>query len=284
MSSALRIIPRIDIKGPNLVKGMHLEGLRVLGKPEKFARYYYEEGADEIFYQDVVASLYGRNSLHEIISKTAQEVFIPLTVGGGLRSLDDISSVLRAGADKISINTSAHENPKLIVEASKVFGKSTIVVSIEAIHQPEGFWEAFTDNGRNRTGREVISWAREVQELGAGEIILTSVDKEGTGKGLDLELIRNVHSAINIPLVVHGGIGKIEHAIELINGLKVSGIAMASLIHYHYYKIIGNASGFEDEGNIEFLKSNRSYSNISPIDLKTIKSILKKNNVMCRPI
>ncbi|MBF89513.1 MAG: imidazole glycerol phosphate synthase subunit HisF [Candidatus Marinimicrobia bacterium] len=284
MSSALRIIPRIDIKGPNVVKGMHLEGLRVLGKPEKFASYYYEQGADEIFYQDIVASLYGRNSLHELISKTAKEVFIPLTIGGGLRSLDDISSVLRAGADKVSINTAAHENPNLIVEASKVFGKSTIVVAIEAIKQSQGTYEAFTDNGRNRTGREVVLWAREVEKLGAGEIILTSVDQEGTGKGLDIELIRNVFSAINIPLVVHGGIGKIEHVIELLNELKVSGIAMASLVHYHYYKKIRNTFVFEDEGNIEFLKSNRTYSNISPIDLKTIKSTLNNNSFLCRPI
>ena len=179
MSLALRVIPRLDIKGPNLVKGIHLEGLRVLGKPEQFARFYYEQGADELIYQDVVASLYGRNSLHDIISKTAKDVFIPLTVGGGLRTLDDISAVLRAGADKVSINTAAHKEPSFITKASKMFGKSTIVVAIEAIHQQDGVYQAFTDNGRNRTGRDVVSWAMEIEKLGAGEILLTSVDKEG---------------------------------------------------------------------------------------------------------
>ena len=152
MSVALRIIPRLDIKGPNLVKGVHLEGLRVLGKPEHFAKYYYEQGADELFYQDVVASLYGRNSLHDIISRTAQEVFIPITVGGRIRSLDDVANILRVGADKVSINTAAHENPDLITNASEIFGISTIVVSIEAIKQADGSYMAFTDNGRNYTG------------------------------------------------------------------------------------------------------------------------------------
>jgi len=284
LSLAVRIIPRLDIKGPNLVKGMHLEGLRVLGKPEQFARYYFEQGADELIYQDVVASLYGRNSLRDIISKTAKEVFIPLTVGGGLRSLEDMSLVLRAGADKISINTAAHENPKLITQASKVFGKSTIVVGIEAIRQPDGNYKAFTDNGRNRTGKEVIEWSKHVEELGAGEIILTSVDNEGTGKGLDLELIRDIHSAINIPLVVHGGIGNTEHIIELLNELKVSGIALSSLLHYHYITQINNVDGFEGEGNIDFLRSNRSFSKISPVGLKNIKLDLSKNNFICRPL
>ena len=170
MSLAIRIIPKLDIKGPNLVKGMHLEGLRVLGKPEEFARHYYEQGADELIYQDVVASLYGRNSLHEIISKTAKEIFIPLTVGGGIRNLDDIVDVLRAGADKVSINTAAHDNPGLITQASRMFGKSTIVVLIEAIRQTDGRYQAFTDNGRNPTNRDVVTWAKEAEDLGAGEI------------------------------------------------------------------------------------------------------------------
>ena len=179
MSLAYRIIPRLDIKGPNLVKGVHLEGLRVLGKPEDFAKYYYEQGADELFYQDVVASLYGRNSLHELISKTAKVIFIPLTVGGGIRTIDDIKNALRSGADKVSINTSAIENPDLIKNASKVFGKSTIVVAIEAIKQPDGHYLAFTDNGRNYTGREVTKWAKNTEELGAGEIVLTPLTRKG---------------------------------------------------------------------------------------------------------
>lgn len=283
MSLALRIIPKLDIKGPNLVKGIHLEGLRVLGKPEQFAKYYYEQGADEIIYQDVVASLYGRNSLHEIISSTAKEIFIPLTVGGGIRTLKDISAVLRAGADKISINTASHENPELISHASRMFGKSTIVVSIEAIRQPDGTYKAFTDNGRNQTGREVTSWARRIEELGAGEILLTSVDREGTGEGTDIELIRQIKSNINIPLVVHGGIGRSEHALAAIGECKkISGIAISSMLHYEYLINNRKIDGFEKEGNIEFLKSNRLYSRITPTSLSKLKETLFKKNINCR--
>ena len=282
MSLALRIIPRLDIKGPNLVKGMHLEGLRVLGKPDQFARFYYEQGADELIYQDVVASLYGRNSLHDIISKTAKDVFIPLTVGGGLRTLDDISAVLRAGADKVSINTAAHKEPSFITKASKMFGKSTIVVAIEAIHQQDGVYQAFTDNGRNRTGRDVVSWAMEIEKLGAGEILLTSVDKEGTGIGLDRELIQKVSSAINIPLVVHGGTGKQEHILNVEKESKISGVAIASLLHYHFIKANRSLDGFEAEGNIEFLKSNRLFSKINPMSLLDLKDALFAAKINCR--
>src|SRR3989344_2874988 len=151
-----RIIGRLDIKGPNLVKGIHLEGLRVLGKPEQFAKYYYESGADELIYMDVVASLYGRNSLLGIVEKTAKEIFIPLTVGGGIRSLSDIRDVLRAGADKVALNTAAIGNPQIVSEASQMFGSSTIVISIEAIKQPDGQYLAFTDNGREHTGLDVV--------------------------------------------------------------------------------------------------------------------------------
>ena len=263
---------------------MHLEGLRVLGKPEEFARYYYEQGADELIYQDVVASLYGRNSLHEIISRTAKEVFIPLTVGGGIRTLDDIIAVLRSGADKISINTITHENSELITQASRVFGKSTIVVAIEAIRQPDNTYQAFTDNGRNRTGREVVSWAKEVEERGAGEILLTLVDREGTGDGLDMELIQQIYTKINIPLVVHGGIGRPEHALAIAEELPVSGIAIASILHYHYLETNRQVEGFEEEGNIEFLKSNRIFSKIVPTALIELKKQLSRNNVACRLI
>ena len=153
---SVRIIPKLDIKGPNLVKGIHLEGLRVLGKPEDFAKHYYEKGADELIYMDVVASLYGRNSLHEIVSRTAKEIFIPLTVGGGLRTIEDIKNVLRAGADKVSLNTAAIKNPSIVREASRIFGSSTITISIEAIKQPNGEYFAYTDNGREYTGIDVL--------------------------------------------------------------------------------------------------------------------------------
>src|SRR4051794_32134959 len=154
---SIRLIPRLDIKGPNLVKGIHLEGLRVLGKPERFARAYYEQGADELVYVDVVASLYGRNSILDTISRTAREIFIPLCVGGGLRSVDDIRAALRAGADKVSLNTAAIRRPELVREASQRFGSSTIVVSIEAIKKGDHY-EAYTDNGREKTGVDAIEW------------------------------------------------------------------------------------------------------------------------------
>ena len=282
MSVALRIIPRLDIKGPNLVKGVHLEGLRVLGKPEHFAKYYYEQGADELFYQDVVASLYGRNSLHDIISRTAREVFIPITVGGGIRSLDDIANILRVGADKVSINTAAHENPDLITNASKIFGISTIVVSIEAIKQADGSYMAFSDNGRNYTGREVVSWAQEAEKRGAGEILLTSVDHEGVGKGMNIDLINRVCNAVNIPVVAHGGIGSPIHVLEIAKRLPVSGLALASILHYQYITKNKHLDGFEEEGNIEFLKSNRILSSITLSMISDVKKILVDNNINCR--
>src|SRR2546423_13233654 len=177
----VRVIARLDIKGPNLVKGIHMEGLRVLGKPEDFAEYYYRTGADELMYIDVVASLYGRNSLLDIVRRTAQEIFIPLCVGGGLRSVDDIRAVLRAGADKVSINTAAIRRPALIKEAAETFGSSTIVVSVEAIRKPDGKYEAYTDYGRERTGVDAVAWAQEAASLGAGELVVTSINQEGTG-------------------------------------------------------------------------------------------------------
>jgi len=195
---SIRIIPRLDIKGPNLVKGIHLEGLRVLGRPEEFAKYYYEQGADELMYQDVVASLYGRNSLQEIINRTAKAIFIPLTVGGGIRTIEDIRNVLRAGADKVAINTAAIKNPEFIKQAAINYGSSTIVIAIEAIKHKNGDYFAYTDNGREYTGKEVVEWAKRVEELGAGEIVLTSVDREGTGEGFDLDLLKK-H---NIGLIV----------------------------------------------------------------------------------
>ena len=202
----IRIIPRLDIKGPNLVKGIHLEGLRVLGKPHAFAKYYYENGADELFFQDVVASLYGRNSMDNIIRKTASEIFIPLTVGGGIKSIEDINTVLRCGADKVAINTAAISNKDFIREASEKFGCSTIVVALEAIKESGGKYLAYTDNGREFTGVDALEWSEEVVSLGAGELLVTSVDNEGTGQGFDLELLGNISSRVEVPVIGHGGL------------------------------------------------------------------------------
>jgi len=268
----IRIIPRLDIKGPNLVKGIHLEGLRALGKPEDYAKFYYENGADELLYMDVVASLYNRNSLQDIISITAKEIFIPLTVGGGLRTIDDIKDVLRAGADKVSLNTAAIKNPKLIKEASAIFGCSTIAVTIEAIKQPNGKYMASTDNGREYTGVEVISWAKTVESLGAGEIILTSVDREGTGQGFDTELIKEVVSHVSIPVIAHGGAGKLSHFSEIIEA-GADAVSAASILHYNYIKdhtsVVNGV-----EGNTEFLKNGTTFSKIETTDIPHIKKYL----------
>lgn len=282
MSLALRIIPRLDIKGPNLVKGVHLEGLRVLGKPEYFAKYYYEQGADELFYQDVVASLYNRNSLHEIVSKTAKEIFIPLTVGGGIGNIEDIAKILRVGADKVAINTAVIDNPGIISAASNMFGASTIVVSIEAIRQPDGRYIAFTDNGRNSTSKEVVSWAKQVEELGAGEILLTFVDKEGAGKGFDVDLAKKITDAVTIPVVAHGGAGQMNHVVELCQQAHVSGVAIASLFHYDYIVHNRHIEGYEEEGNIDFLRSNRILSSIEGASITELKTLLIKQNLSCR--
>ncbi|CAB5084018.1 Imidazole glycerol phosphate synthase cyclase subunit [Olavius algarvensis associated proteobacterium Delta 3] len=278
----VRIIPRMDIKGPNLVKGIHMEGLRVLGKPEDFARYYYEQGADELLYMDVVASLYERNSLKEIITRTAKEVFIPLTVGGGMRSIDDIREALRAGADKVAMNTAAINNPEMIREASRTFGSSTIVAAIEVIRQPNGDYLAYTDNGREHTGVEALQWACRVEELGAGEILLTSVDKEGTGEGYDLDLIQAISRKVTIPVVAHGGPGEPAHVAGAIRDGGADAVAVASILHYEYIRAHKRLDGYDSEGNIEFLKSGRAFTKVAPVGIPEVKAYLQSNGITCR--
>lgn len=282
MANSIRLIPRLDIKGPNLVKGIHLEGLRVLGKPETFARYYYESGADEMMYVDVVASLYNRNSLHDIVTRTAKEIFIPLTVAGGIRTLEDIRTVLRAGADKVSLNTAAIASPDIIREASRKFGSSTVVVTIEAIKQTDGRYLAYTDNGREFTGKEVLQWAKHVEELGAGEIVITSVDREGTGSGYDIELTRMVAEAVSIPVIAHGGAGCLEDIQSVIRDGKADAVAIASALHYEVISNIEMKGDYRKEGNIEFLKSGRLFSKITRLTLPEIKDFLSGQNILCR--
>jgi len=279
---SIRIIPRLDIKGPNLVKGIHLEGLRVLGKPEWFARLYYEQGADELLYMDVVASLYRRNSLLDIIRRTAGEIFIPLTVGGGLRTLDDIRQVLRAGADKVSLNTASIKEPELIRQAAIRFGSSTIVVSIEAIRKPDGTYEAYTDNGRERTGVDAYEWAVRATELGAGELLVTSINREGTGRGFDLDLTARIAQAVPIPVIACGGAGTIEHVHEVITVGHASAVSVASMLHYNF---IDQCQGqdFSSEGNLEYLKHPKRFSRIKGASLPEIKRTLIQQGIPCRP-
>lgn len=228
----IRLIARLDIKGPNLIKGIHLEGLRVIGDPQEHARAYYEAGADELIYMDIVASLYGRNSLHDIVRRTAKGIFVPMTVGGGIRSLEDAQSILRAGADKVAVNTAAVARPELITEIARRFGAQCMVLSIEAKRVGPGRWEAYTDNGRERTGLDVRKWAIRGVEQGAGEILLTSVDQEGTAKGFDLDLIRTVADAVPVPVIASGGLGTPEHLIEAVRIGHVDAVAMAHVLHY----------------------------------------------------
>lgn len=230
--SNVRLIPRLDIKGPNLIKGIHLEGLRVVGDPQEFAVRYYQAGADELIYMDIVASLYGRNNLSDIIRRAADNVYIPITVGGGIRAVDDARHLLRSGADKVAINTAAIARPQLISEVAHRFGSQAMVLSIEAKQIAPGKWEAYTDNGREKTGRDVIEWVQRGVELGAGEILLTSVDREGTRKGFDLDLIKAVSAAVSVPVIASGGMGSADDMIAAAKIGGADGIAMADVLHY----------------------------------------------------
>jgi cyclase len=229
--AGLRIIPRLDIKGPNLIKGVRLEGLRVIGDPHVFALRYYEQGADELVFMDIVASLYQRNSLSGIISRAANRIYIPITVGGGIRSLDDVHNMLRSGADKVAINTAAIARPALISEVARRFGSQCMVLSVEAKRTGPGRWEAYTDNGREHTGLDVVDWIAQAVELGAGEILLTAVDQEGTRKGLDIELLRAVNARVNVPVITSGGFGELAD-LQRASVAGASGVAIADALHW----------------------------------------------------
>jgi len=227
----LRVIARLDIKGSNLIKGIHLEGLRVMGDPEIHAERYYNDGIDELIYMDVVASLYGRNNLTELVSKTARNLFVPLTVGGGIRSVSDVRDMLRAGADKVAINTAAILEPQLITDVSRRFGSQCVVLSVEA-KRVDGAWQAYTNNGREYTGRDVLEWVKEAVDRGAGEVLLTSIDQEGTRKGYDIELVRAVADAVPVPVIASGGMGAPSHLIEVVREGHADAVAIADALHY----------------------------------------------------
>lgn len=255
-----RVVPRLDVKSATLVKGIHLEGLRVLGRPADFAKAYYAEGADELLFVDIVASLYQRNQLLPLIQETAREMYIPLTVAGGLRSLDDIRAVLRAGADKVALNTAAVRDPALVSAAALAYGSSTVVVSIEAKRRPDGSYEAYTDCGRERTGLEVGAWAREAEKRGAGEILITSVDREGTGSGFDVALTQLVSDAVSVPVVACGGAGSAGDVADLVRRTGVSGVALASVLHYEFIARQGAGT-----------RPATSFSRIAPASLVDVK-------------
>ena len=228
----MRIISRLDIKNEFVIKGINLEGLRKIGDPIEIARQYYLNGIDEIILIDAVASLYGRNNLFEVVKRTTENLFIPITLGGGIKSLKDIDKALNSGADKIAINSAGIENPSFIKEAVDNFGASTITIYIEAKKKYNGTWEAYKHYGREKTGISVTDWLEEVQNMECGEILLTSVDHEGTQEGFDLELISEIKNKIKVPLIFSGGFGKIEHLHEALKLTKNISFAIASAFHY----------------------------------------------------
>ena len=233
MRKRLRVIPRIDIKNNNLVKGIQLEGLRVLGNPIDFVNQYILDGADEIFYQDIVASLYGRSSILELISNTAKICSIPLIVGGGVRNIDDIQAILNAGADKVAINSAAIKDPYFLKDAVRVFGSSTIVASVE-IGKIDDEYVLQIYNGREIISKNFIDWIKEVQDIGVGEINLTSISTEGTGKGYDLKLLEKLFDIIETQLTLHGGFGNINQIIDLYRNYKIDGLVLSSMLHYQF--------------------------------------------------
>lgn len=231
--TSIRLIPRLDVKGPNLIKGIHLEGLRVIGDPHEHAVRYYRQGADELLFMDIVASLYGRNNLSHIIERAVKSVFVPITVGGGIRSIEDAIHLLRSGADKIALNTAAVARPELISDIAQRLGSQCVVLSIEAKSAGPNKWEAYTDNGREHTGLDVVEWAKQAVSLGAGEILVTSVDREGTRKGFDCALIAAISGAVPVPVIASGGMGRPEDIIAAVAEGRADAVSMADILHYN---------------------------------------------------
>ena len=228
----LRIVPRLDVKQGKLIKGVQMEGWRKVGDPVEFAKLYSETGADEMIFMDVVASLYGRNGLHEVVEQVASEVFVPLTVGGGVRTLDDVASLLQRGADKITLNTAAIDRPELISEIADAYGSQAVVVCIEAIEREGGRFEALTDNGRNLTGIDVHDWAEKAAALGAGELMITSINRDGRGDGYELGLLSAIAERVSVPVIASGGLGAPEDLSDLVANSSVSAACVAQALHW----------------------------------------------------
>ena len=245
----IRLIGRLDVKMQHLIKGIQYEGWRKVGDPGEFARNYYEQGIDELIFMDVVASLYERNNLTEIVEHTAQETFIPLTVGGGIRTLQDVKQVLSVGADKVAVNTIATREPDILKAMSDTYGSQATVLSIEAKRNRDGVtWEAMTENGRNHTGLDVVDWAAKAESYGAGEILLASIDRDGTRKGMDIELIKAVTSAVNIPVIATGGVGEPAHVVDAVQQGGAEAVALARALHYQDISLADLRSSLENAG------------------------------------
>jgi imidazole glycerol-phosphate synthase subunit HisF len=302
--NVIRIIPRLDIKGPNLIKGLQYESNRVLGTPEVFAEIYYREGADELIFYDTVASLYRRNTLLQYIRKTAEKIFIPLTVVGGIRSIEDIREILRAGADKVAINTAAIENPHLLREASRIFGSQCIVACIEfhpfySNYSYGSRYECWVDYGRQPTGVDAFDWARRVVDLGVGEILLSSVRRDGMGSGYDLEFTSKVAQAVPVPVIASNGASKKEDFVEAVKQGHANALSASSVFHYYYALSPGDdrpwmsfdeprlRMGEEvDSGNIDFLREGYAGFKdimVTPCSIPDLKKTLEASGIKTRP-
>jgi len=238
---AKRVIPCLDVKEGRVVKGVKFENLRDAGDPVEIAKQYDAEGADELVFLDITASSDKRNILLDVVTRTAEAVFMPLTVGGGVRNTDDIRTLLKSGADKVSLNTRAVENPQVLQEGAEKFGAQCIVLAIDAKRRDANDlskgWEVYTHGGRTPTGKDAVEWARQGVKLGAGEILLTSMDRDGTKNGYDLELTRAISEAVNVPVIASGGVGTLDHLAEGILKGKADAVLAASIFHYREYSV-----------------------------------------------
>ena len=281
-----RIIPCLDVKDGRVVKGINFVDLRDAGDPVEQARIYDAQGADEVCFLDITASSEDRDTLLDVVARTAEVCFMPLTAGGGVRSPEDVRKLLLAGADKVAINTAVVLRPELIREAARAFGSSTIVVSIEAIKRADGSYEAYVDYGRQSTGVSAFDWALRAVELGAGELMVTSIDNEGTGKGFDLELTRRISESVPVPVIAAGGVGNAGHVYEGIVRGKADAVSLASTLHYNCLKNAGPSDDdYSGEGNTEFLNGGggtAALSSIADTTIHDIKAYLAQNGVKCR--
>ncbi|MGE5403807.1 MAG: imidazole glycerol phosphate synthase subunit HisF [Candidatus Saccharibacteria bacterium] len=234
---AKRIIPCLDVHAGRVVKGVNFVNLQDAGDPVELAAFYDREGADELVFLDITASAEQRNIMYDVARRTAEQVFIPFTVGGGLRNIDDIRNMLKAGADKISLNTAAVKSPSLVMESAKKFGSQCIVVAIDARKVGDEQWEVFINGGRTETGIDAVWWAKRVEGLGAGEILLTSMDKDGTKDGYDIEVTRAISESVEIPVIASGGAGKLEHLRAALEEGKADAALVASIFHYGEYRV-----------------------------------------------
>ena len=277
MKSFFRIIPWIEVKNSNVIKGINMEGLRTIGDPVEFAKTYYENNADEIILYDVVASLYDKKTMYELITKVSENIFIPLVVSGGIRTIKDIRKALRAGADRVCINSITFNDRNFLRKAVKIFGSSTISVNLQILKHSNGKYYCYYNNGREKTGKELNNWLNYLINEGAGELIISSIDKDGTMKGVDKDLITYLKPQKKIPIIIQGGCNGSEKNIK-INSSNVNGLAIGSLFHYNLIKKNRFKNHFNSIGNFEYLRNPNSIYSINTV--KNYMTITKYKKLM----